>query len=191
MQRLIWLLVFILASCNQTKKPGQTSADGNKEQIKQATYRYLDEDQGYDFLNKYYLPRLDSLETGRKIYIHPINKPDFLKETFRDKTKIYPPRPIIVDSAFDWNIKKLKNVRVILGKELKELKQYKTQDSLYSVFWKRKFGKGFIYISRPAYNQYTNRIIVREWIQNNDWCGTDRERLLSFSKTESGGWRIN
>jgi hypothetical protein len=191
MQKLVWLLVFVFFSCNQAKKPDKSLTKENEDIIKEATYRYLSDAQTYDFINNYYLARLDSLETGRKIFIHPINKPDFLKEIFRDKAKIYPPEPIVEDTTFAWDAKKLRNVRVILEKELEELKQYQTQKSLYTVFWERKFGNGYIYISRPAYNDYTKKIIVREWIENNDWCGTDKESLLLFTKTESGDWQIN
>ncbi|MCO4292714.1 hypothetical protein NF867_07560 [Solitalea sp. MAHUQ-68] len=186
MRQLIFLLVFSLVSCGQTKTPKDLT---NEEMIKKATYRYLDEKQSYLFVNNYYLPRLDTLVTGRKIFIHPINKPDFLRRIKGDNK--YYLEPLIIDSTYRWDPKKFKNIRVISNDDFNELLLFKEQDSLYKVLWKRKFNRGYVCISRPAYNPYTKRILIREWIENNLDCGTGREKLLSYKLTENGRWQIN
>ncbi|MCO4292257.1 hypothetical protein NF867_05195 [Solitalea sp. MAHUQ-68] len=151
------------------------------------TYRYLDEKQSYLFINEYYLPRLDTIVTGRKFFIHPINKPDFPRR-IKSNVKHYL-EPLIIDSNYRWDSQRLKNVRVVSNEDFKELLPLKEQDFMYSVLWRRKFNKGYVCISRPAYNSYTKRILIREWIENNLDCGTGREKLLSYKLAENGRWQ--
>jgi len=43
-------------------------------------------------------------------------------------------------------------------------------------------------ISYPQYNTYTKRLVIREWVENDSFCGTGRESKFWFTKTASG-WK--
>ena len=184
---LTFLFSILLFNCNSNRADHRYV-----ELFKKSDFVYLNKDQSYNFINNYYLKRLDSLETGRKIFIHPINKPDFTSKINVDTTKITirPPEQIMEDTTFTWNIKRLNNVIIISKNDINDLEKYKKQELAYSEQWKKKFGSGFVYISRPAFNSHSKRIIIREWIENNNFCGTDREKTLLYKLNKDGKWQI-
>jgi hypothetical protein len=104
---------------------------------------------------------------------------------------ILTPSDFSTDSAYNWDQSKLKDVRVISNKELDDLNKYKIKphalfDSLYAK-WKQKFGYGYTCISYPMYNPYTKRMFINEWIENNYFCGTGKDRRFVYTKV-NGKW---
>ncbi len=169
---------------------------------KLSDFKPLNTVEAYDFINKYYLPRLDTMPTKRKIFIYALNGVDFkgifnrnkaiLKREYSEDTavkakKINPPPPpqILFDKKFCWDSKRLLNVTIIadtaiLMDNAKILRDFRA--------WHKKYGYGYMCISYPQYNPNTKRLILREWEENDDWCGTGRERKFYFTKTLNG-WR--
>jgi hypothetical protein len=74
--RKLLIFVVLCLSCNREKAHYYTSAQ--QDTIKMASYSRLNEKDAYDFINNYYLPRLDTLKTNRKIFIHPLKSRDIL-----------------------------------------------------------------------------------------------------------------
>jgi hypothetical protein len=172
---------------------------------KNSDFRPLNQDDVYDFMNKYYLPRLDSLRTKRKIFIHPLNGVDFKGLFNKDSIKLgkeysldkfsnvilAPPSPpsLVLDKKFSWDSKKLSEAVIIKDEATNSGKanSYDNTDSIKS--WHLKYGYGYMCVSYPQYNAYTKRLVIREWVENNDWCGTGRENKLWFTRTTKG-WKI-
>lgn len=207
--RKVYLILFSLSllSCKHSVSiKAQRLADTLAILRKNSDFRPLNQDDAYDFMNKYYLPRLDSLQTRRKIFIHPLTGVDF-KELFngdsiklekeyaadsinKSTTALTPPPPpsVILDKKFSWDSKKLSKAIVIneqvagSGKGI----SFDTLDRIKA--WHHKYGYGYMCISYPQYNAYTKTMVIREWVEDDDWCGTGRENKFWFSKT-STGWK--
>ena len=190
MRRLVFVFsCFISVSCSEPTKISNSLNQEQEEFQKKALYVYLNDSLTYDFINSYYLNRLDILETGRKLFVHPINKPKFVYRPAADSKKniISLPEPIVTDLNFTWDSNRIKNTKIINSYDINDLHQSTSS----SVSFKKKFGKGYVCISRPAYNSHTKRIIIREWIENGSSCGTDREQMLSYRLTKNGRWTGN
>ncbi|HEY4326985.1 MAG TPA: hypothetical protein VGN20_23565 [Mucilaginibacter sp.] len=170
---------------------------------KLADFRPLNLEDTYDFINRYYLPRLDTMPTKRKIFLYPINGVDF-KEVFNyHKTKlekeyagdtntkmqnlIPPPPQIFNDKTFSWNSKRLINTKIIADTTF--LTNY-TKELKHIDIWHQKYGYGYMCISYPQYNSHTKRLVIREWTENNSFCGTGRERKFYFTRIP-GGWKAD
>jgi len=168
---------------------------------KLSDFRPLDQEEAYAFMNKYYLPRLDSMPTKRKIFIHPLAGVDFKELFIEDSVKLQkeyeadsthkvsnavlmppPPPSLNTYQKLNWDGKKLINTIVI--------KPYITNSASENNIkaWHRRYGYAYMCVSYPQYNPYTKYLLVREWVENGDWCGTGRESKFWFVKTPSG-WK--
>jgi hypothetical protein len=172
---------------------------------KLSDFRPLDQEEAYAFMNRYYLPRLDSLPTKRKIFIHPLTGVDFKELFIEDSVKLQKeyeadsthkvsnaafirPPSLNLDQKFNWDNKKLINAVVI--------KPYTTnsasENSLYNTnnikAWHRRYGYAYMCVSYPQYNPYTKYLLVREWVENEDFCENCIESKFWFVKTPSG-WK--
>jgi hypothetical protein len=167
-------------------------------------FRPLDSAEAYAFINKYYLPRLDTMPTKRRIFIHPLIGENFddifkresiklTKQFTGDSSKEYqgiaPQRfefPIVHSN---WNQHKLNNTRVVIDTQMLTL--YKQPDDTLVEkieHWHKKFGYGYMLISYPLYNKNTGRLVITEWIENAGSCGTGRDNKFWFKKVP-GGWQ--
>lgn len=197
------LCSLILFGCNhpqsiKAKRLADTLATLNKEY----DFRPLNQIDAYAFINNYYLPRLDSLKTKRKIFIHPINGFDFnalfnnakiqLEKEYAEDSTYKPlkaaliPPSIIVNKKFSWDSKRLLNTAVIKDDTLLNVGYSENMGSISA--WHHKYGYGYMCISYPQYNAYTKRLVIREWLENDFFCGTGRETKFWFSKVP-GGWK--
>ncbi|SHN10070.1 hypothetical protein [Mucilaginibacter sp. OK098] len=207
MRRLSLLIigVFFIGCHAPTKINGRSLSDTLQILKKKADFKPLNPTEAYNFINKYYLPRLDTMPTKRQLYIYPINGIDF-KKRFNDikraleakysgdtsiKANTTPPPLPAIDKSLVFNSKIFLNTRVIAdtptaGKKVADI----TFDVANVKAWHKKFGYGYMCISYPQYNANTNILVIREWLENYDWCGTGRERVFYYKKIP-GGWRAN
>lgn len=189
--------------CNYSSKIKEKRLKDTLEALKKLSdFRPLNSNEAYDFINRYYLPRLDTMPTKRKIFIYPLSGIDF-KEIFKqEKVKLerkyysgdtiekksnvfFAPPSVFFYKSFSWDSKRLLNTKVIADTAIsieyaKELKNHK--------IWHQKYGFGYMCISYPQYNPYTKRLVIREWIEDDDWCGTGRLKKFWFNKVR-GGWK--
>lgn len=199
MRRLLILIASILlVGCNQASQLKAERLRDTVEAIKNRWgFKPLVQSEAYAFINKYYLRRLDSLPTRRKIYIFPIAGEDFkrmaeiqiarLKKEYSGDTSnqvilIPPPPPSLnVDKKFKWDFSKLPGTTII---------DYNASKGISGdiAAFRRRYGYGYMCISYPQYNAFTKRLVISEWLENGDWCGTGRDRTLSYSKIP-GGWK--
>jgi hypothetical protein len=143
------------------------------------------------------------MPTNRKIFIYALNGTDFTEVYIRNKAKlekeysldttiktqnvIFAPPPIFFNKKVKWDSKRLLNTKVIadtviLMDNAKILRDFKA--------WHNKYGFGYMCISYPQYNSNTKRLVLREWIENDDWCGTGRERKFYFTRVLNG-WKAD
>ena len=178
-------------------------ADTLSKLRKLSDFKPLNVDEAYSFLNQYYLPRLDSIPTKRKIFVHPLNGFDF-KELFnKDSVKLVkeysadtsykssdrfltPPQPlsININKKFSWDNNKLIQTKII--KEYISSVGTNVFNSDKIKAWHKKYGFGYMYVSYPQFNAYTKRLVIREYIEDYYFCGTGREHIFWFTKTPRG-----
>jgi hypothetical protein len=210
MRRLVlfFILLDLFIGCKHSSElKAQRLADTLAALRKICDFKPLDSADAYAFINKYYLPRLDTLRTMRKIFIHPIDGVDFNELFKNDKTQLEneyaedsthkvskaalippPPPSVIFNKKFSWDSKKLLNT-IIIKNETSLNAGSSVRESIDSVkAWHHRYGYGFMYISYPQYNSHTKRLVLREYLENNGWCGTGRERKFWFTKVP-GGWK--
>ncbi|WP_295673501.1 hypothetical protein [uncultured Mucilaginibacter sp.] len=207
--RKLYLILFSLSlfSCHHAVSiKAQRLADALAVLKRNSEFRPLNKDDAYDFMNKYYLPRLDSLETGRKIFIHPLTGVNFKDLYIEDSIKLQkgysadstrkfttetrPPRPPLLklDDNFKWNNKKLLKA-VVINDYIKTSGKDNSYDNVDSIkAWHHKYGYGYMCVSYPQFNAYTKRLVIRQWVENDDWCGTGRESKFWFTRTAMG-WK--
>jgi hypothetical protein len=203
MRKLLPLLIVLITGCH-------SKSDQVKQQLKdtlaklriKTDFRPLDSADAYSFINKYYLPKLDTTPTGRKIFIHPLNGMSFTKQIEIDSIMLsakfnndsaflnkpihlFPPPPLKTNTNSSWNSKRLINTTLIT--DAMELDRHSTSDL---TAWRKKYGFGYMCISYPQYNPHTKRLIIKEYIENGDWCGTNREKQFSFKRVPRG-WEAN
>ncbi|OCX53315.1 hypothetical protein BEL04_03145 [Mucilaginibacter sp. PPCGB 2223] len=203
---LILLLIIVCISCNSADKIREEKLRDTLEKIRiKADFKPLDSAGAYNFMNNYFLPRLDTLPTKRKIFIHPLIGRDFKmiykREEARltaqflgDTTKQYYPPDIVVEHAgifinehANWNSKLLRNT-IVINDNIFKHNHHLEVTGLKA--WHKKFGYGYMCISYPQYNEHTKRLFIREWIENADWCGTGREYTFGYTKT-TNGWKAD
>jgi hypothetical protein len=203
-----YLIIFSLAlfGCSHSRSvKAQRLADTLAALKKELGFRPLSTLEAYDFINKYYLPRLDTMPTKRKIFIYPLESIDF-NHAYKYNEKVVekedsenmlsksqnglimpPPPPTEPPGRFDKNIKwdalRLFNTKIIadtaiLMDDAKILRDLKA--------WHRVYGFGYMCISYPQYNPYTNRLFLNEYFENDDWCGTGHDRKLWYIKVPNG-----
>lgn len=174
---------------------------------KNSDFRPLNRDDAYAFMNKYYLPRLDSMQTERKIFIHPITGIDFkdlynrdsieLEEEFTGDTLVKKPHvyfakpPGLFDKNLTWDSKKLVKTLIIKDYSLLNIETRENNNFSADSFktWKRKYGYGYMCVSFPQYNAQTKRMVIREWVENGSFCGACRDKRFWFTRTVSG-WKV-
>jgi hypothetical protein len=207
MRKFIPLLA-ILCSCNFNHNERLIKLQDTIALVKKKLdYKPLDSAEAYAFINKYYLSRLDTMPTKRKLYLYPLvgkdNKvifDDFVRRVTAEyngdtiagkKVILHPPDPILMDTNSNWNKQRLLNVMIVT--DVEEANMFKNgydHTVSESKAWHKKFGYGYMCISYPVYNNYTKRIRIREWIENANWCGTGRENEFYFKKVP-GGWQAD
>jgi hypothetical protein len=188
MRKLLFIAI-VFVSCNRTKEHHYTAAQ--QDTIRLASFFRLNEKEAYDFINNYYLLRLDTLGTKRKIFIHPLKSRDVLGDYLKKINNPPIKGPVMIspdfgtDSTFSWDQSKLKSAHIVSDRELADLGKYNTNshDSLYAVKWRQKFGFGYTCISYPMYNPYTKRMVIYEWLENNFFCGNGRDHKFWYKKT--------
>jgi hypothetical protein len=133
MRKLIPLLA-IFCSCNFNHNEQLIKLQDTIALVKKKLdYKPLDSAVCYAFINKYYLPRLDTMPTKRKLYIHPLvgkNSKvifdDFVRRVTAEyngdrieskKVILRPPDPILMDTNSNWNKQRLLNVMIITDVE--------------------------------------------------------------------------
>jgi len=170
-------------------------------------FRPLDSAEAYAFINKYYLPGLDTTPTKRKLLIHPLTSKNYraifdadsarltkqyngdtLKKSpdFKNGIVLLPPEPLSIksDNHVIWNKNKLNNTSLIVDAFISNnnLDQGSVQN------WRKKIGYGYMIVSYPLYNKNNHVLVMRDWIENGDWCGTGRGRDFAYRKIP-GGWQ--
>lgn len=209
MRKLLLILCSVLlVACNHQRGIKEKQLADTVERLRIHTaYKPLKSTDAYDFINKYYLPRLDSLRIGRKIFLYPLISTDF-KRIFADdsirlvaeysgntvaanKVKLRPPPPIKFNKKYTWDKRKLLNTEIISEAAILNLEKYprpiEVNDRKTLI---KKYGVGYICISYPQYNPYINKLIISEWLENWDSCGTGRDKIFVFTKIP-GGWKAD
>ena len=205
MRKFIPIVLIFLSSCIHKKDAKYQQLQDTLQKLKtKLDFRPIDSAEAYTFLNKYFLPRLDTMPTKRKIFIHPLagrNFDDIFKRDSLAITKQYngdiskedhillPPNlgfPIV---HTNWNQRRLINTKVIIDTQMLTLYR-QPDDTLVAKIedWHKKFGYGYMIISYPLYNKHTGRLIMAEWIENANGCGTGRNFEFWFKKIP-GGWQ--
>jgi hypothetical protein len=204
MRRLIFVLFSILfIGCNHSSQIKGRSLNDTLEAIKKLSdFKPLNQADAYDFINRYYLPRLDTLPTKRKIFLFALNGVDFkgyfkeykdkLQREYAGDTTIKAPPinlfpPTRFNKKFSWDSRRLLKTKIIADTEVlmdnaKILKDFKA--------WHNVYGGGYMCISYPQFNSNTKRLVLREWLENRDQCGTGRERKFYFTRIP-GGWKAD
>jgi hypothetical protein len=197
---LLMLFVAFICGCKGEGKlqAERRLADTIKELTRRADFRPLNQDEAYSFLNKYYLPGLDTLPTKRKIFIYPLAGTNFKKMLKRDIEKLtaefdhepvrnesiyLDPPDFPLDSNYKWDSKKLINT-VVVNDDSPKLGKSK----LSVVVWHKKFGYGYMVVSYPMYNLNTKILQILQWDENFSSCGTGRDSRFFYKKTP-GGWQ--
>jgi hypothetical protein len=199
--------LMLCMGCNHSSDIKEKRLKDTLEALKKfSDFRPLNSADVYEFINRYYLPRLDTMPTKRKIFVYALNGLDFKEAFSRDKTKpekeysgdaikkngnitfALPPPPMLFDKKFSWDSKRLLNTKIvsdtaILIDQVNELKNYK--------IWHQKYGFGYVLISIPQYNPYTKRLIICESIEDAPgFCGACKLQRIWFTKIP-GGWKAN
>jgi len=205
MRKLIPVALIFLSSCIHTKNVKYEQLQDTLQKLKQKLdFRPLDSAEAYAFINNYYLPRLDTMPTKRRIFIHPLigeNFDDIFKDDSIELTRQFNGDSSKEDHILlplkigfpilhsNWNQRKLKNTKVVIDTQMLTL--YKQPDDTLVdkiEHWHKKFGYGYMIISYPLYNKNTGRIIMTEWIENAGSCGTGRDHKFWFKKVPCG-WK--
>jgi hypothetical protein len=208
MRKLILLIlpIVLFVSCDHSSQIKAQRLKDTLEILKRASnFRPLNSVDAYNFINQYYLPRLDTMPTKRKIFIYPLNGIDFKARFKYDEAKLkkqysgnpvditseeisYPPLSIFFSKNFSWDEKKLLKTKIIADDTIISSNSYPSLVEKTEA-WHLKYGKGYIWLSYPQYNVYTKRLVIKEWIEDGDFiCGTGRLKEFWFSKVK-GGWK--
>jgi len=173
---------------------------------KKTDYRPMDSAEAYTFINKYYLPRLDTLKTKRRLFLYPVCGRDFKALFLKDSitlTKKYrnEKTPIEIDTDFfkesfpnihsTWNQKRFLNTTLITDTIFSnQFISYHKISFKEIITWHKKFGHGYTCISYPLYNAYTKRLYMYEVSVHSVGAidGNTSENGISFQKT-ANGWR--
>jgi hypothetical protein len=175
--RILVFIVFCLSlpRCNNSGQIKAQRLRDTIESLRRSTdYKPLDVAVAYDFINKYYLPRLDTMPTKRRIFIYPLTSRNF-KQIFNEekalleaqykgdtmiktrKPVLFAPPPPFFDKQFNWDSKNLFKTKIIADTAVlmnfaKILRNFKA--------FHRAYGFGYMCISYPQYNVYTKRLII-------------------------------
>jgi hypothetical protein len=167
---------------------------------KKIDYRPMDSAEAYDFINKYYLPRLDTLKTKRRLSLYPASGRNFkalflsdsitLTKKYRNETI-----PAEVDTDFfkelypnihsTWNQKRFINTTLITDTIFSNQFISHHKISIKEITaWHKKFGFGYTCISYPLYNANTKRIYMYEVSVHSVGAidGNTSEKGISFQK---------
>lgn len=204
MRKLLPLLLVLMCGCmHNDKVKYDTALQDTIAKVRiSGDFSPLNKMEVYDFLNRYYLPRLDTLPIKRKLLLYPINSKDFsriLKDkiTYLQemsskgivviKKKISLPLGLIFDKNHPWDKKKLSNVLFVTDTTIYH--SYTNYDTIKS--WHKKYGRGYVGISYPLYNIHTKKLYIRECIIRTIGMidGNADEKELWFRKT-SNGWKL-
>lgn len=194
MRRLLPLLILITTGCKYAGKEYPSKLVDTIAAIRKLTdYKPLEADEAYAFINKYYLPRLDTMPTGRKILNHPLVGYDFNKAFNTGKTDleaeylsdsnnlkvvILPPEPLgNYDKKQNWDNSRLDKTTIVADPYRINPHDVKAVEA-----WHKKYGHGYMYLSWPQYNSNTKRLRIDEEIEDANWCGTGKRRSFSFTK---------
>lgn len=195
-------LILIAFDCNNNRQEKVLEKKIDSLRLK-ADFSPMAQSEAYDFINEYYIPKLQSGLSKYKLYIHPLKGKDFTQVFKRDSVAftlayfgkntdvitIPPPiAPILFDTTQIWNYKKLKNIQLVTDSLLKSI--YKLPINERRKAWAKNFDNGYMNISYPQYNKHSKRLVVRQWFENGDWCGTGREHFFWYSKV-AGGWQLD
>jgi|GEM_PF-3399015 len=202
----LFFVIVLFAACRPAVRiNGRTLADTLEILKKKTDFRPLDSVEAYNFLNKYYLPRLDTSPTKRHVFIYQLKGRNFgniyknhereILRLYGGEKKIHTPPishvpPLLYDTTLKWDGKKLDSTIIIADNVLiKTIKNIyvPTTDNEIRRAWHKRYGFGYTCISYPQYNANTKILIMREWIEDLDWCGTGRESIFHYKKT-AGGW---
>lgn len=208
MRNLIVLFLLLSVGCYQSSDTKFQALQDTLKKLKRNTdFRPLKINDAYKFINQYYLPQLDTKPTGRKIFEYSLLGKDFqyiykkkaLEAEYRGdsiwiKANLnLPPLPpgATFNGNLKWDNKKLSNTVVVSDSSYWYPNMKHRRREISSVeAWSKKYGYGFMCISYPVYNIHTKRILIREWIENADWCGTGRERAIWYKRVPDG-WKVS
>jgi hypothetical protein len=207
MRKLVPLILILLAGCKMPQKPGSKLLQDTLAIVKnKLNFKSLDSAEAYDFINKYYLPRLDTMPAKRTLLIHPLvgrNFNETLKRISADIKAHYgseltvskndavlrPSDPIgAVDEHHSWNKSRLSDVNVITDTILNPHHQYYHINSNEIHAWRKKFPHGYVIVSYPVYNSFTKWLYIKQGIVYTVGAidGNVVEKELWFRKTNNG-----
>ena len=171
-----------------------------------ADFKPLPKEEAYAFINKYYLPRLDTTPIHRRIFVHPLSGINFqkifendsillvekyLKDSVKTQTsdnKLHPPPSGLYNNNYNWDEQRFVNTSLASDSLQKQLSKHRGNGYLNNLkAFRKQFGDGYMIISYPLYNAHTNKLIINEWLEDAGWCGTGKDRKYLFKKIP-GGW---
>jgi hypothetical protein len=164
-------------------------------------FRPLNEKQAYEFMNKYYLPTLDTVFPGRRIFVHPLVREDLknsldvqlckLKNEFDKDSVVKVPslREIVLGSADDrysWKAKKLVNTTLILTRH----PSFSESIDLSNAWLKKYLINDYIFVSYPQYNPHSRVLVIDEYHNEGNWCGVHKDPRRFVYLRIPGGWKL-
>jgi hypothetical protein len=206
MRRFIPLVLIILSSCTHTQNAKLEQLQDTLKKVKlKLDFHPLDSAEAYSFINQYYLPRLDTNPIKRRLLQYPLIAKNYnaifqidsilLTKKYNGDTlnnitvlPIGPPGPIKPDTRIIWNNLKLNNTTLIIDPSITNATN-RGFDIKALNSWHKKFGYGYMMVSYPLYNKHMHILVIRDWIENGDWCGTGREHDFVYHKIP-GGWQL-
>jgi hypothetical protein len=198
---LILIIAISLTGCHtKLTKQEQALQDTLNAIRKWADFKPLPATEANDFLNRYYLPRLDTLPVHRRIFVHPLKGTDF-KQSFKNDSILLTAKyhndtvkahqyileleGFALDNTAKWDAKSLANCTIVTD-TLPEI----GRQSFYNKYreeWIKKIKPGYMTISYPQYNPYSKSLLIKEFLIDGYWCGTGKNKTLWFKKVP-GGW---
>ena len=214
MRKLIPIALIFLSSCMHAKDAKYQQLQDTLQKLRtKLDFRPLVSTETYAFINKYYLPNIDS--SKRKLFIYPITGKNFkvisdemamsIQAQYNDNKdsnnyKISIPAlssfnkstPIFsFDKSIQWDRRRI-DCPVILDTLLLNIFKYPHHFEVYDMTgWYKKYGRGYIAISYPLYNHYTKLIYIHQYIIKT-FGGVDDnydDDVIWYQKTKTGWQR--
>lgn len=137
----------------------------------------------YDFINNEYKNYLRSIDSGLKLYEHPLNVNYFMDDTLIAFNTLFVLDKVnvegLIDSSNSWDLSKIKDFRVISKHEARRL--LKQRDFSFN-------SHGFVTISKPYLSINKKYMVMKQYIINFEYGDIVTSSTLLFFKRLGDEW---